>query len=120
MGHNREQPTAYTARLVASYIQYLTSEGHIYPTVTNFGYLAYLSLQETTLGEVVGEPESCPTFDLLMEIQIGNGTNLCELPIVSTVERVPMGRAPYRFPKVGDGHSFKCFRILPRKSAYVC
>lgn len=61
-----------------------TSEGHFYPTVTNFGYLAYLCLQETTLGEVVGEPQSCPPFDLLMEIQIGNGTILCELPIMLT------------------------------------
>ena len=62
-----------------------TSEGHFYPTVTNFGYLAYLSLQETTLGEVVGEAQSRPPFDLLMEIQIGNGTILCELSIMSTV-----------------------------------
>ena len=77
--------TWYTLHFYFSYIQYLTSEGHFYPTVANFGYLAYLSLQETALGEVVGEPQSCPPFDLFMEIQIGNVTNLCELPIVSTV-----------------------------------
>ena len=51
----------------------LTHGGHIYPTT--LGTLAYPSLQEMTLGEVVGGPQSCPTFDLFMELQIGNGTN---------------------------------------------
>ena len=52
----------------------LTHGGHIYPTT--LGTLAYPSLQEMTLGEVVGGPQSCPTFDLFMEIQIGNVTKL--------------------------------------------
>ena len=64
----------------------LTHGGHIYPTT--LGTFAYPSLQEMTLGEVVGGPQSCPTFDLFMEIQIGNGTNLCELPIVSSFQAI--------------------------------
>ena len=45
-------------------------------TLQTLGTLAYPSLQEMTLGEVVGGPQSCPTFDLFMEIQIGNVTKL--------------------------------------------
>lgn len=48
-------------------------------TLQTMGALAYPSLQETTLGKVLGGPQSCPTFDLFMEIQIGNVTKLGQI-----------------------------------------
>ena len=33
-----------------------------------------LTLQEMPLDKVVDEPQSCSCFDLLLEIQIGNGS----------------------------------------------
>ena len=48
---------------------------------------SYLSLQEMTLGEVVGGPESCLSYDLFIEIQTGNSLYKPVVPCTLTHEQ---------------------------------